>query len=110
MQVGSLAPETVAIQVEAARLMPEQVQQRRCKGHRHDKRQAMVANAQLADLLLPSVMSAEGPRSISVRFTSCMPPVVGVSTHTGRHSRGEVKALDRDGKPETKKPAQGGLL
>lgn len=53
LQVGGLAPGTVAVEVEAARLMSKQVQQRPRKGHRDDKRQAVVANAQRADLLLP---------------------------------------------------------
>ena len=44
--------------MEAARLMPEQVEQRPCKGHRDDKRQAMVTNAQHADWLLPLLQRA----------------------------------------------------
>ena len=35
-----------------------------------------------------------------------MPPVIGVS----RHALWEVIGLERDGKPETRKPARGGLL
>ena len=35
-----------------------------------------------------------------------MPPVIGIS----RHALREVIGLERDGKPETRKPARGGLL
>ena len=56
--MSSLATGAVAIQVEAARLMPEQVEQRSCKRHRDDKCQAVVANAQCADLLLPLLQRA----------------------------------------------------
>ena len=58
LQMGGLAAGAVAVEVEAARLMSEQVQQRACKGHRDDKRQAVVTNAQCADLLLPLLQRA----------------------------------------------------
>ncbi|SAM35116.1 hypothetical protein BN1864_LIB5394:05163 [Pseudomonas sp. 1 R 17] len=38
--------------------MPKQIQQRPCKGHRDDKRQAVITNAQRADLLLPLLKRA----------------------------------------------------
>ena len=44
-----------------------------------------------------SVVSAKGRRLISVRFTSCMPPVIGISKHTRGHTRREVIGGDRDG-------------
>ena len=58
LQVSGLAPGAVAIQVEATRLMSQQVQQRACKGHRDDKRQAMISNTQCANLLLPLLQRA----------------------------------------------------
>jgi hypothetical protein len=38
--------------------MPQQVQQRPRKGHRDDKRQAVITNAKSADLLLPLLQRA----------------------------------------------------
>ena len=58
LQVGGLAARAVTVQVKAARLMAEHVQQRTGKRHAGHKRQAVIADAQCADLLLPLLQRA----------------------------------------------------
>ncbi|MNH10708.1 hypothetical protein D3C79_701950 [compost metagenome] len=53
LQMGGLSARAITVQVETARFMPKQVQYRSSKSHAHDERQAVVPNAQRADLLLP---------------------------------------------------------
>lgn len=45
----------------------------------------------------PDKASPIPPFLISERFTSCMPPVIGIPKHTRGHTRREVIGVDRDG-------------
>ncbi|MNF79275.1 hypothetical protein D3C84_614850 [compost metagenome] len=58
LQVRGLAARAVTVEVKAARLMAKQVQQRTGKRHAGHKRQAVIADAQCADLLLPLLQGA----------------------------------------------------
>ena len=57
LQVCGFAARAVTVEVKAARLMAEHVQQRTGKRHAGHKCQTVIADAQGADLLLPLLQS-----------------------------------------------------